>query len=212
MSDVENPLSYGVRQVIEDSGKTIYRIGEDSKVSCRNLYRFVAGTRRLSQESFDEIGKILKLTIVMKVRGQLTYYHPISDEKGATYPVGTPLSDYLRRAVKVSKKGIKEISKALGITQTHLYRFIAGAPDKSPGLSQAKLDKLCVLLGLRVKGPSISLPPRVKGAMRRTVERVYDPKPAPKAPIGLEKDQRPTLPSRPPSIFPPPEDDSFDET
>jgi DNA-binding Xre family transcriptional regulator len=58
-------------------------------------------------------------------------------------------SDQLRAAVLNAPASRYEISKATGISEGNLSRFVHGAA----GLSLASLDRLCDYLGLRVVGP-----------------------------------------------------------
>lgn len=58
------------------------------------------------------------------------------------------LSDQLRAAVLNAPQSRYEISKATGISEGNLSRFVHGAA----GLSLDSLDRLCDYLGLRVVG------------------------------------------------------------
>ena len=60
-----------------------------------------------------------------------------------------PFSDQLRGAVLRAPQSRYEISKATGISEGNLSRFVHG----TAGLSLNSLDRLCDYLGLRVVGP-----------------------------------------------------------
>ena len=157
------PLSYGVRQAIRDSPKTTYEIGKQSKVTPQNLYRFLDDERprSLSQKSLDSLGLCLGLKLTSRGRPSLAGhgrdYRIVYDESGRVVaidklidgPGDDPLSVQLGRAVRLHRKGLEEIAGAIGVSLTQLYRFL----DRSRGLSQEKLDRLCGLMGLVVEGP-----------------------------------------------------------
>jgi transcriptional regulator with XRE-family HTH domain len=58
------PLTEQVRQAIENSGKTRYRIAKETGISEVTLCRFASGERGLSMKALDKIGEYLGLRIV----------------------------------------------------------------------------------------------------------------------------------------------------
>lgn len=202
----ETPLTYGVRRAMQDSSWTTYQVAQLSGVSAQNLYRFLSGARRLSQDSLDALGKALQLTLVKSNRGNsLTPGPPLAVKKGMPSPGETPLSGFLRLAVEHDRKGVKEIAGELGVTHQQLYRFLDPTPGKTRGLSQERLDVLCALLGLVVEGP---MPLRTlrKGVMFQRVK--YIPRPSEPPRVGSESGRPPSDPASPPPLFVPAEDSS----
>lgn len=57
-------VSDQLRQIIEDGPLTRYRISKDSGVDSSQLLRFVRGDGRLTTDSLDRIGEVLKLRII----------------------------------------------------------------------------------------------------------------------------------------------------
>lgn len=208
MNASATPLSYGVRQAIRDSPGTTYEIGKQSKVSPQNLYRFLDDEhpRALSQKSLDALGVHLKLTLVKTIRGQLTHHAPIPDKDGKPLPEGTPLTDYLRRAFEVSRKVVPEVAREVGVSTTQFYRFL----DRSRGLSQEKLDRLCGLMGLVVEGPpdAAALRSVRKGAMYMARRKTYTPPSRSAQQSTTASQDQASPPVSPPSLFVPPEEGS----
>ena len=60
----EKTVSDQLRDIIENGPLTRYRISKDSGVDASQLLRFVKGTGRLTTDSLDKIGEVLKLRIV----------------------------------------------------------------------------------------------------------------------------------------------------
>jgi len=58
------PLSEQLIQIIERGPVTRYRLSKDAAVDASQLCRFVQGTGRLTTDSLDRIGKVLRLRIV----------------------------------------------------------------------------------------------------------------------------------------------------
>lgn len=58
------PLSDQLRDIIESGTLTRYRIAKESGVDASQLHRFVNGTGRLTTDSLDAIGKVLKIRFV----------------------------------------------------------------------------------------------------------------------------------------------------
>ena len=58
-------LSDQLRDIIERGPITRYRIAQESGVDASQLHRFVNGTGRLTTDSLDRIGSVLKLRIVI---------------------------------------------------------------------------------------------------------------------------------------------------
>ena len=54
-------LSEQLRAIIENGPVTGYRIAKESGVDASQLHRFVNGTGRLTTDSLDRIGAVLKL-------------------------------------------------------------------------------------------------------------------------------------------------------
>jgi transcriptional regulator with XRE-family HTH domain len=57
-------LSDQLREIIETGPLTRYRIAKDSGVDAAQLSRFVHGDGRLTNDSLDKIGVVLKLRFV----------------------------------------------------------------------------------------------------------------------------------------------------
>ena len=60
-------LSEQLRRLIEDGPLTRYRIAKESGVDASQLLRFVHGTGRLTTDSLDKVGKVLKLQITTEL-------------------------------------------------------------------------------------------------------------------------------------------------
>ena len=60
-------LSEQLRRLIEDGPLTRYRIAKESGVDASQLFRFVNGTGRLTTDSLDKVGKVLKLQITTEL-------------------------------------------------------------------------------------------------------------------------------------------------
>jgi plasmid maintenance system antidote protein VapI len=58
------PISDQLRQVIETSGLTRYRIWKETGISQATLSEFINGNRSLSLANIDKLGELLDLTIV----------------------------------------------------------------------------------------------------------------------------------------------------
>lgn len=58
-------LTDQLRQAIDDSGLTRYRIAKESGISESALAQFYNGHRGLSMESLNALGEFLQLTIVL---------------------------------------------------------------------------------------------------------------------------------------------------
>ena len=59
------PLTDQLRQAIDDSGLTRYRIAKETGVSESTLAQFYNGQRGLSMEAMNALGECLQLTIKM---------------------------------------------------------------------------------------------------------------------------------------------------
>ena len=64
-----NTLSQQLRTIIKTSELSRYRIALDSGVDASQLHRFVNGTGRLTTDSLDKIGAVLKLRFVVNNEG-----------------------------------------------------------------------------------------------------------------------------------------------
>src|SRR4051794_30059268 len=146
----DKPFSYGVRQAILLADMRPNQIACRLGISAQGIYRFLKGTRNLSQSTFDEIGKLLDLSLERWVENGLLSGTPLLDRHRNPVPGGTALSDYLRRAVKADRRSVAEIATAIGVSHQQLYRFLDPSPEKSRGLSQEKLDRLCAVLAFVV--------------------------------------------------------------
>jgi transcriptional regulator with XRE-family HTH domain len=62
-------LSDQLRKIIEDSELSRYEIAKRSGVDASQLHRFVYGTGRLTTDSLDKIGTVLKLRIIEERQG-----------------------------------------------------------------------------------------------------------------------------------------------
>ena len=60
-------LSEQLRRLIEDGPLTRYRIAQESRVDASQLFRFVNGTGRLTTDSLDKIGDVMKLQITTEL-------------------------------------------------------------------------------------------------------------------------------------------------
>jgi len=56
-------ISHQLRKIIEMGPLSRYRIAKDSGVDASQLLRFMRGEGRLTNDSLDRIGKVLKLRI-----------------------------------------------------------------------------------------------------------------------------------------------------
>ena len=59
-------LSGQLRQIIENGGLSCYAIAKQSGVDASQLHRFLRGTGRLTTDSLDRIGLVLKLRLVVE--------------------------------------------------------------------------------------------------------------------------------------------------
>jgi transcriptional regulator with XRE-family HTH domain len=59
-------LTDQLRQAIDDSGLTRYRIAKETGISEATLSKFHLGQRGLSMEALNALGDYLELTIVMR--------------------------------------------------------------------------------------------------------------------------------------------------
>lgn len=60
------PLTEQLRQAIDQSGYTRYRIAQETGVSESTLSLFANGNRGLSMEAMDAVGQFLELEIVSR--------------------------------------------------------------------------------------------------------------------------------------------------
>ena len=58
-----NKLTDQLRQAIDDSGMTRYRIAQETGISESTLSKFYLGQRGLSMEALNALGECLQLTI-----------------------------------------------------------------------------------------------------------------------------------------------------
>lgn len=63
-------LTDQLRQAIDDSGLTRYRIAQDTGIDESALAKFYNGHRGLSMEVLDRLGEYLDLTITMRKQGK----------------------------------------------------------------------------------------------------------------------------------------------
>jgi transcriptional regulator with XRE-family HTH domain len=63
-------LSDQLRQIIEAGPLSRYRIAKDSRVDASQLLRFMRGDGRLTNDSLDRIGGVLKLRLVSDLEGE----------------------------------------------------------------------------------------------------------------------------------------------
>ena len=61
----EKLLSEQLRQLIENSGLSQYRVGKDANIDLGQLCRFMGGNGRLGQDAIDRIGQVLRLRLVV---------------------------------------------------------------------------------------------------------------------------------------------------
>lgn len=66
MAKKRTKLSEQLKRAIAESGKTRYRIAQESGVSEAALSRFVNGERGLNLASLDALGKVLGLEMVIR--------------------------------------------------------------------------------------------------------------------------------------------------
>lgn len=59
------PLSAQLREIIESSPMSRYRLAKMSGVDAGQIHRFLQGTGRLSTDTLDKIGAALKLSLVI---------------------------------------------------------------------------------------------------------------------------------------------------
>ncbi|MDB4650151.1 helix-turn-helix transcriptional regulator [Pirellulaceae bacterium] len=64
--EVRVSLSNQLRVIIENHGKTRYRISKETGIDASQLHRFVNGTGRITNETLDKLGKCLDLEIRVK--------------------------------------------------------------------------------------------------------------------------------------------------
>ena len=76
----EKGLIAQLKEAIQKSGKTLYRIGKDSDVGVDQLYRFMSGERGLNILAVEKLCHALDLQLVPK--------HP--KETGQTEPADPP--------------------------------------------------------------------------------------------------------------------------
>lgn len=57
-------MSDQLRHIINSGPLTRYRVSKDSGVDASQISRFMNGTGRLTTDSLDKVGKVLKLRIV----------------------------------------------------------------------------------------------------------------------------------------------------
>ena len=162
MPSNEQPLSGGVRQAIIDSGNVPNQFRHLPKVSPQSLYRYIGGTRNLSQRAFDEIGLFLKLNLTydrkLSLLGHGKDYRLVLDRSKRVIDIDKlirgsgeePLSRQLGNAVKIHKKGFEKLASMIDVSTTQMYRFL----DGTRGLSQDRLDALCSTLNLLVEAPT----------------------------------------------------------
>jgi transcriptional regulator with XRE-family HTH domain len=60
------PMSERLKEAIEQSGKTRYRIAQDTEIAESALSRFMSGERGLSMESLDRLLEYLGLEVVAR--------------------------------------------------------------------------------------------------------------------------------------------------
>lgn len=65
MSKRPKKITEQLRQAIDDSGLTRYRIAQETGVSESTLSKFYLGQRGLSMEALDAIGECLQLTVYL---------------------------------------------------------------------------------------------------------------------------------------------------
>lgn len=65
MSKRPKTITEQLRQAIDDSGLTRYRIAQETGISESTLSKFYLGQRGLSMEALDAIGLCLQLTICL---------------------------------------------------------------------------------------------------------------------------------------------------
>ena len=210
MSTGPNTLSDGVRQAILDSGKAPYQFRHLPKVSPQSLYRFIGGTRNLSQRAFDEIGLFLKLNLTHEstysLKGHRMDYRLVFEESKRSKSVdemirgtgASSLSKQLGNAVKLHRKGLEEIASIIVVSSTQMYRFL----DGTRGLSQVKLDALCSALKLFVEAPTALVHSHRPGGMITGRRRVYQPRPAARPAPEVAEESQPS----PPSLYLPSKD------
>lgn len=57
-----------------------------------------------------------------------------------------PVSDEVRRSIRGSSRSQADLSRATGLSESSLSRFVAGRR----GLSLRSIDRLCQILGLQI--------------------------------------------------------------
>lgn len=60
------PLSNQLRQIVENSAETRYRVSKETGISQSTLSRFVSGERGLSIEAMDALGEFFELEFVSR--------------------------------------------------------------------------------------------------------------------------------------------------
>ena len=64
-------LSDQLREIIETGPLSRYRIAKDSRVDASQLLRFMRGDGRLTNDSLDRIGGVLKLRLVSDLEREM---------------------------------------------------------------------------------------------------------------------------------------------
>ena len=64
------PLSEQLRAIIEGGPVTRYRLSKEAAVDASQLCRFVQGKGRLTTDSLDRIGEVLRLRLVQDAEGE----------------------------------------------------------------------------------------------------------------------------------------------
>lgn len=62
--ETEKSVSDQLREIIEHGPLSRYRIAKESGVDAAQLLRFIRGEGRLTNDSLDKIGRVLKLRIL----------------------------------------------------------------------------------------------------------------------------------------------------
>jgi transcriptional regulator with XRE-family HTH domain len=63
-------LTDQIREAIDASGKTRYRIAKETDIDQSALAKFYNGHRTLSMEALDRLGEFLKLEITIRHKGK----------------------------------------------------------------------------------------------------------------------------------------------
>ena len=64
------PLTDQLRQAIDDSGMTRYRIAQETGLSESTLSKFYLGQRGLSMEAMNALGECLQITITVSRKAE----------------------------------------------------------------------------------------------------------------------------------------------